>query len=337
MRHFKKAILVSIAFIILVSVPSIICLRSCFQQSEDRIARDAFAGDLDYLIIGASQGMCAFKSALIDENLGCSSYNLCSNMLTFDGRAALLTEEIQRNNIKTVVIEISYNAFSRSSDSLEGDLYLVPRLLNDKERASYFFKHIDFFHWDLPFSNYVRIGASLFMRSVLKKQHQTPVTNSLKGFSPAQASDLTLSTDEIDELHDTEALDTSINQESVEALERMIDLIRSNGADVIFAVTPLSDAMIWRVENWSDFQSALESLRTKYHVDTYDFNLLKKRYELFHDKASFKDDYHLSKEGAEVFTLEYCRIMKMVETGQSVEDLFYRSYAEMKSDSPYNN
>ena len=334
MKHFKKAILVTVVFVLITAVISTVSITAYFNNESDRQVREEFSGELDYLVVGASHGLRAFVPGVMDENLGCSSYNLSGALMTFNGREALLYEELERSEIKTVVFEISYNALTRPISEIEGDLHVVPRLAEAKDRAAYFFNNIDGFHWDLPYSYYFTNGTLSLLKSIRGSAPKS-AAQSKKGYSPLNAVDLTLSESEAKEIHNSISNETEINKENLEVLERMLAALEKEGAEVIFAVTPVSNACIWEADNWDTFYSDLKDLSRDYNVKMYDFNLLKNRYELFNDKTSFFDNYHLSDEGAKTFSQEYCKVIKEAEN-KSVDSLFYESYAEMKNDSPYN-
>ncbi len=334
MRHFKKAILVSLVFIIIAAVISATSISVYFNDVSDRKIRSELAGELDYLIIGASHGLRAFVPSIIDDNLNCSSYNLSGALMTFKGREAILNEELQRNHVKNVIFEISYNALTRPLNEIEGDLHVVPRLNSAKGRVAYFLSNIDVFHWDLPYSYYFTNGTFSLLKKILRPSAQD-TQDSNKGYAPLNATDLTLNKSEIQEKYNSNTNETTINKENIVVLEKMIDSCRKAGANVIFVVTPVSDSCIWESSNWDVFYSNLKELSAEYNVKLYDFNLLKARYQLFNDKISFYDNYHLSNDGAKLFSQSYCNIVKMSDK-QAIDSLFYSSYSEMKEDSPYN-
>ena len=332
MKHFKKALLVTLSFIVIVAVISTVSITAYFNNENDRGVRQNLAGELNYLVVGASHGLRAFVPSVMDGELGCSSYNFSGALMTFNGREALLNEELSRNDVKTVVFEISYNALTRPISEIEGDLHVVPRLITAKDRAAYFFNNIDGFSWDLPYSYYFTNGTLSILENL---RGSKALKQSKKGYSPLKAVDLTLDDAEIPEIHNSVSNETEINEENLVVLERMLSACEKEGAEVIFAVTPVSNACIWEADNWDVFYKDLKALSEKYNVKAYDFNLLKNRYELFNDKTSFFDNYHLSDEGAKTFSQEYCKIIKEAESA-SVDSLFYESYAEMKKDSPYS-
>ena len=67
----------------------------------------------------------------------------------------------------------------------------------------------------------------------------------------------------------------------------------------------------------------------------WDFNLYRGRYELFTDRTSYYDDYHLSTDGATVFTRLMADCVKRARAGEDFSEEFYSSYEAMKADSPY--
>lgn len=304
------------------------------ESTNDRNARDDLAGSLDYLFVGASHGLRAFIPSVIDEELNCNSYNLSGALMTFNGREAILNEELQRNDIKTVVIEISFDAFVRTSDEVEGNLYTVPRLAPASKRITYFIKNIDVFHYDLPYYYYFKDGMFALINNI-RTNNLSNDQNNNKGYEAIESNDITLSDNAVLETLNSYSIDTTFRQNNIASFDRMVDSCRDNNTKVIVVVTPISDSRIWEVDNWNDFYLTLKDFCEERNIEVYDFNLLKNRYELFNDSVSYYDDIHLSDEGAHVFSREFSIIMNMVNNHQDVSSLFYSSYSQMKADSPY--
>lgn len=335
MQHFKKALLVTSAFVLAVLFFTFPFVWGTLHNDAytDREAREELTGKLDYLIVGASQGLRSLKPSILDETLGCNSYNLCGVLTTFNGREALLNEELERNNIKTVVIEISRDAMGRSAEALEGDMFILSRLSSFCNSVKYFFKNVSISQWDYVYYYYFNMGARNLVHKI--KQINVDTVND-KGYIPELQKDVAIAPQDVYEIHNSITMEFDTNLENVNTLERMIAAIQAENAQVYIVVIPLSDHHIWEVENWADFEASLAELSTLLGVKIIDFNLLKSRYKVINDKTSFYDTSHMSDEGATAFSYEYCKIMNLIEEGQNVDDLFYGTYAEMKQDSPYN-
>ena len=108
-----------------------------------------------------------------------------------------------------------------------------------------------------------------------------------------------------------------------------------NGIRVVFVTVPESDGYLWKRDGFDDFKSICQKWFVEKNCEYYDFNLLKDRYRLFSDSCSYVDEGHLCGVGSETFTSVFCDIIKKVDAGEDVSDLFYDSYKEMKQDSPY--
>ena len=156
MQHFKKALLVTSAFILVIALLTFPFVWSTWHNNDytDREERNSLAGELDYLIVGASQGLRSLKPSIIDEALGCNSYNLSGILTTFNGREALLYEELARNDIKTVVIEISRDTMGRTTKALEGDMFTLPRLSSFDRSLDFLIKNVDVSQWDYVYYHY---------------------------------------------------------------------------------------------------------------------------------------------------------------------------------------
>ena len=353
MRDSKKAITVTLIFIVLVIIISAIPVGANIFYNSDRILRDELAGSIDYVVIGASHGLCAFVPEIIDEQLDCCSYNLCGSLITFNGRKALIEEEIERNSIKTLVIELSYNTFVRETYDNEGNMYVVPRLSGLKSKLKYGFENLKFDGIDWVYSSYLLSGLQKCARfSYLLYKNADNIGNVIdiyvddanddqskayKGFMARTVDNATIDSGSVKGEYNSVSINRNYNQENIEVLDDIVSMAKEKNIEVIFAVTPLADAEIWRNDNWDDFYSDIKGICEAYECPLFDFNLMKSRYALLSDDVSFWGNSHLCKAGAEVFTAEYCRIMNKYNSGEDITEEFYNSYDEMKADSPYWN
>ena len=53
------------------------------------------------------------------------------------------------------------------------------------------------------------------------------------------------------------------------------------------------------------------------------------------DELAYYDAGHLNDTGADIFGMEYCRIMRMVDAGEDISELFYGSYDELDASCNY--
>ena len=113
MRNFKRILKTVSLFLAVIIVLSVVFgalyLRGENYDYQDYRERDALAGELTMLINGASYVMYGIDPDVLDAYLGANvhSYNLTTSMLTLEGRYALLKKELERNPVKTVILEVS--------------------------------------------------------------------------------------------------------------------------------------------------------------------------------------------------------------------------------------
>lgn len=341
MQTFKRIFCALLIFIVTFTSVSVAVIYP-FVNSEteffqDSKLRQSLAGTIDCVVLGASQGVCSFVPEIMDKELGVNSYNLCSAMIPMYARKYLLEKELKRNNIQTVIIDLSYNTLNRSSDDEygNGDVRVIEKLDSFGERLYYMYKYIKINDW-------LNIYSRLFINSlngietrISKGTHN--VNYEAKGFDAKKATDITLSPEEAAEIHNTEKVSIDYFKDNVEQLTEIIDLCKSNGIRVIVAVVPLSDRILWKYESMDSFREWAENYCHELNCEFYDFNLLKNRYSLFNESNSwYSDASHMSEIGARAFTAEFSEVIKQVNLNQDINDLFYPSYNEMLKHSPYN-
>ena len=340
MKHSKKAIIVSVVFVLVVTLIYGVVAVPYLYFNNDKILRNELAGNTDCIIIGASHGLSGFVPQVLDENMECHSYNLCGSLITFNGRLALLEEEIYRNPVKTVVVDISYNAFSRPSLSAEGNTYIIPRFNEQSKMLNYFtgnkmYQDIDTtysYYFSYGMQDYPKLVKSVFnglksnksLSEYIKKNYLSDKERKNKGYVEKNKSGSPkLSEDEISQKYNSEEIDRNYNFENIEILKQIVKICRDKNVNVIFAVVTVSDAAIWKTSNWDDFYNDIVKISKEMDCRLIDFNLLKNRYELFSDDKSFSDNYHLCAEGARTFSGEFSKVINKINNGENVDDMFY--------------
>ena len=156
-----------------------------------------------------------------------------------------------------------------------------------------------------------------------------------KGFIKKEAIDLSLNNDQILQNYCINSFSTNSNPNNIEIIDSIIYDLRKKDIRVIVVTLPYADRSIWEYSNWDSFNNQTKELKDRLNIPYFDFNLLRTRYSLFNDSESFVDTDHLSESGAKAFTNAFCEIIKKLDAGEDVSDLFYDSYEEMKQDSPY--
>lgn len=339
MHNFKKFALsvlgVVIVFALLSAVLIAPFLHSEMAYYQDGNVRDELAGSIDTLIIGSSNSLCGMNPTILDRELSCNSYNLSSTLMSMGSRDFLLRKEIARNPVKTVIVDLSYETLTRNENAeyAQGDCVTLARLSSFGERINFMFHHVRMDDWLNMYSR-LSISGMEWWLSVLTGHEMHNVEARAKGFYERSSNDIMISAEDVKQSYKQNLLNTEFNESSVNQFVSQIEFCKQQGAQVILAVMPKSDRNIWRFEGQDTFLQKAQKLAQAMDCSLFDLNLLRNRYDLWSDYDSYYDETHLSGEGAEVLTEVFCDIIKKSKT-EDVSQYFYKSYEEMKADSPY--
>lgn len=292
-------------------------------------------GKIDCLILGASHALDGFVPNVIDDILGCNCYNLSGSQLTWPGREALLKEEISRNPVKTVILEIAYDTLCYDPYNTEGNIYLISRLITASERFIFTCKNVHLNDWHKIYADFLNSGFRYLFNSVFTDKNVNNVIYENKGFAPKEENDISLSGNEIANNHNSSHISENYNKKNITSLYNIISCCKDNDIELIFVVTPVSDRQIWESSDFSFFYHFLISISEETNCKFYDFNLIKERYSVFSDKTSFFDSGHLSASGAIEFSKLFAETINNERSGSGNNGKFYNSYSEMIMDSPY--
>lgn len=313
----------------------LLAISSPYAHNYDWYLREDLSGSLDFLIVGASHGQCALYTREIDRITGSNSYNLCYDSEKNFEKEYLLSKELSRNNIKTVVIELSYDTLqsSRRTDYADANVFSIMRMDSFSDRIQYFSRNVKFDN-----KLYVYAGVMCHrLLGMLQQKHIEEEQIDLKGSRFISGKDYCLLPEEVvDAYNKNEFSVSSFKEDTVNGFTDLIDLCQEHGAKVIVAVVPVSDNFLWHMDNLDEFSAWAKEYCAENHVEYYDFNLLKDRYILFSDKDCYSTDtHHMSEKGSRVFSGIFANTIQKASDGQDVSDYFYSSFDEMKQDSPY--
>ncbi len=330
MHNFKKIILHTALLIFFVTI-ILICSTLPYFWGEsyyyqDYKVRTSLSGKLDTLVIGSSHALRSIKPTVLNEKLNTKAYNLSSPLMSMYGRYVMLEKEINRNPVKTVYLEISYNALTldRKTLGLEGDLYVLGRFDNVFER-------INFFTNAFTPEEYRKVLSDIIVRSKNSFSiHNTIEQYKTFGYLSMPSNNQLLSDEVKEKVKNTKVLDTKIKEESLNYFDKIIKLCKENDIRVILVVTPVTERMILEYSNLDDIFSQYIDLAKEYNCEYYDFNLDKNRMKLYSEESSFYDNTHMSDSGAEIFSNRLTEIIEDVDRGNNVSNYFLNSYTELK-------
>ena len=340
MQTFKKVLAAILCFAALLTLLSVVILvpysRSESNYNQDSKLRSQLAGTIDYIFIGASHGLVTFIPEAADNELNCVSYNLSESMLPMYSRYYLLRKELDRNPVKTVVLELSCDTLSRNAAKEYGigEDATIDRLDSFSERAEYLLKYTAYDDWLNVYSRQLTSGISYWKKRVLGNL-ECEVDYAAKGFYGREPSDVSLSSEEIIREYNKSRQPDSFKSEEKAKFQDVVDLCKSYGCRVIVVVVPVPDSYIWERDNLDAFTRNAVEFCDENNIEFYDFNLVRDRYEIYSDQYSFSDGDHMSTTGAEAFMKSYITIMKSVDANEDISCMFYDSYSDLKEDSPY--
>ena len=340
MRTIKQILLSLLYFVVFFATISAMVIIPYYNNEsmgyQDASYRKSLAGKIDYIILGASQGQAGFIPKTLDEELGCYSYNLSIVLMPMHARRMELEQELARNDVKTVVVEVSYDFLQLEAghDAAVADERVLTRIDNWSGRFEYLTKHIRFDDWLNVYAHSFVTGI-INMKTMYYNRGLNNEMNDSKGHLYRYKADITLTAEEAAAIHETKPYERDFYKDNYEVLKEILDICNEHGITTYIVCVPVSDAYVWEYSNLDDFLQWGQELAAEKNCLFLDFNLLKTRYEDFTDKESFSDKDHMSEEGAIVFTQRYIEVVKKIEAGEYVSGMFYSSYKDMIADSPY--
>lgn len=346
-KNIIKALTATIVFISIWMIFTIGIIEP-FMNSEyanwnDLQLRNSLSGKIDCVMCGACHCNYSFNPVIVDEELGCCSYNLSGPELNWDARRYLLEDIIDKNDIKTVYMEIAYDNLSRSpKETSSQNIYFLPRLSKVSQRLSFVIKNTTINNYTALLSNLYVVSFQYLSKRILNQatgEEKICINNveyDCKGYIPRENIDLTWSNTEIVEKYNScSVCKNDFLDINLEILDDVMGLCKEKSINVVFVVVPIPDNKLWEVNDFDAFRLRLNSLVKKYNCQCYDFNLLKEHDSYFSMNESFTDEFHLSEKGAESFNRIFCEIMKEIDKGYDVSKYFYGSYTEAKCQLPY--
>ncbi|MBO4418701.1 MAG: hypothetical protein J5789_02615 [Oscillospiraceae bacterium] len=333
MRNFKKILLTCVAFVLLVGLLSIgfmeVYFRTEYDVFQDGSERDALAGTIDCLYCGASHGYRAFKPSVIDPILGTRSYNLSGAMMTMQGRYELLRDEIERNPVKQVYLEVSFGTMTRNrvEEGPEGDLYTLARLNGFSRRADYFFRCFSVEEYPDVYRQFLSLGIDAALQ--LFRGQKADHSRRDRGYVPAGIRTMEFDTNYTVIFH-SKKYPTQIDPYNQEYLDKILALCQAHDIEVILVTTPLSKTALCQSVNLQYFYEWYRDFAKERGLRFYDFNLYREKERLFPDETMFYDTLHFNDEGASLFSRLFAELMVRADSGEDLSDLFFATYPAME-------
>lgn len=341
MRNFSKAFFVSVAFLLCVVLLSYVLIEPFYEVRpnyyQDQHARETVSGTVDFAVLGASFAYRSIDPKVIDPILGTHSYNYSGASMTMAGRYELFTQELARNPIQTVLIDLGSDMIYRDRDTVqdpEGDLYLLDRLGSWRDRLGYIARHI---RPDELFSTYSHLlteGVKT-LKSHKVSQYSDEYRLECRGYYPKLTNDMRMSDAEARAIRDTGSIRAEVGEtpsaENLEYLAKIVELCKEKGIEVLLFTAPVSLRYICEYSDLDEPREIYENAAKELGVPYIDFNLLRDRNELFSEETDFYDRCHMSLNGAPLFSEYLANFILQLRAGEVTDDMFYASYAAVKA------
>ncbi len=339
MRSFKRFLKTVGIFLLIVAILSSFFI-SCYLKGEnfhyqDARERDALSGKLDFLLCGASYTLFGMRPDILTEQMGVNAYSLAGTLLTLRGRYELLQQELARNQVDIVVLEVSPDTLlrDRAEEGPKGDLPMLGRITDAGERWCYFREAFRVTEWPEVYYDLVSKGMDSALR-LLNGTYTTENQITVRGYYENHNPQKYIPNNYRD-LYNVQSLPEQVIPENVAWLEKMVELCREYGATPYLITAPQSKYYNCVFANLDYYESWYRSFAAEHQIPYYNFNLAKNKLELLPDETCFYDETHLNTKGGEIFTRMMWDIILHHQQGRDNGFYFYNSYEELTWYSGY--
>ncbi len=333
MRNFKKILKSVGAFLLAVCLLSAFFI-ACYLKGEnfhyqDAREREALAGQVNFLSAGASYTLFGIRPDILDARMGVKSYNLAGTLLTLRGRYVLLEQELARNPVETVVLEVSPDTLlrQREEEGPKGDLPMLGRIERGSVRWRYFREAFSPAEWPEVYYDMTSKGIESALRLVTGSYRQE---NDIMraGYYVNTKPDCEIPAADESAFH-IQSLPEQVVEENVAWLEKTVELCQSWGAEVWLITVPQTEYYNNAYVNLDYYQQWFTEFAASHSLRYYNFNLAKDKLSLLPDQGCFYDDTHLNTRGGEVFTEMLAEVLENDRNGVDNSQRFYGSYEEL--------
>lgn len=332
MHNFKKACVTTAALVLLVcllcSLVTAPYFGGTYYYYEDAALRQELAGTIDTLVVGASYSNWGIDPRILDAELGCNSYNLSSCLQTMKGRYYLLEKELERNPVKTVIMEVSAYSLTRNrqEEGPEGDIYVLGRLDSLPERLKFSLTH--FTPGEYTQILHDTMNRGLYGWKELLRGGESQLDRDAKGLHTYAFVDQLIYLSQLDAIQQTEPLPMELNPENVLYFEKCMDLCREKGVRVVLVATPITGRAILHYTGYDELVQTYRDYAEQYDCPYFDFNLYRRKIWEIRDYDSYMDLQHLSDRGVERFTTILADFLRRDAAGEDLSEQFFDTYEE---------
>ena len=301
--------------------------------------------NIDVLFVGSSHCYRSFIPEILDEKLGCNTFNAGTSAQTLDGSYVIIKEAVKYNDIDHIYLEMYFNASFASykkrseltqtyiiADYLRPSLDKVRYLLNASSKKYYSNSFI------LARRNWTRIYDAGFVKDLLIRKNSDAYKNYkydyITGDNEWYSGKGYVANNEIIEnwnyFSDPNTKSNSLGKVTndwLRSLEDIIEFCEKKDIQLTLVSAPMPHYQLIRWGNYDEYIKAVQNVIAGTDISYYDFCLCKDTY--FPDTSEvYKDVSHLNCYGAELFSNLFA---DFVNGKISEDELFWNSYAEKLS------
>ena len=304
--------------------------------------------NIDVAFVGSSHVKRSFSPAIIDEKMGCYSFNLGSANQGLDDSFAMIKELCARNRPDTIYLEIYYRIFLedyRNKESMTQTFILSDYMKPSLRKLEYIFSAVPKNQLANALIPARRKWKKLFdfdyIVDLVKKKRSDMYVNYHwddsegleyyveRGFFACDhgMSDKKLWNDRA--YGKIKGVKPEKHPEACRLLADIINYCRRRGVKIVLVSAPQPEWTIVGRGNYQKFIDMMRDLAGQNGVEYYDFNLVRPEHFDTSCLSYFRDFTHLSTSGAETFS----RVFGDFFGGKlSREQVFYSSMADKLAD-----
>ncbi len=286
--------------------------------------RKHLSGKIDTVIIGDSFPMYAVQPDILDNTMGCISFNACSASQHLDKSYYLLLDYIRTENIKTVYFGIDYYNFLKESenDSVTGNQIVYERLTNPKVKFNYlrnYYKLDDTWYWLFPQKIRTDKLPDIINNLKVKLSYEyfhylpSPKSSSILDSGTYYYDKGYVRTDLCNDSYTEGSFDMkNISDKNIKWFDSILSLCKKNNIDLKLFHTPIKSSRLNAIKNYSLFTDTVNKEASKYGYTFTDYNFHPERSEMS-DDLCFVNAAHLNFTGSKLFMQWLCNDIEHTE------------------------
>lgn len=346
MRSFKKILLMLLILLGMESIlGSLLEPVTYANYLEQDLKQMKAAGEQpDVVLLGDSRIYRSFVPAVFDEKFDGGAHctiNTGSGSQSMRGTFFYLKDLLKRYPIKYAIVGLTYTAFQTvDHPSIQSDLVVLDRIKDPAVKLAYISnamsaKELPYLLKSYRYRGKIA-GIPENVRTKLSEEYRQGIDTrpgehyedrgyvwSESGFREGETG-----MPSPDPMQWEEA---ELDQEAIVWLDRIRELCRQQGAELIFVTGPTTLSTIYSVREYEKSYVFFREYAARWGVPYFELNLLKDRKRLLPD-VMMRDSDHVCGAGAEQISALFCDILNAYLAGKDTSAYFYASVEEMKQD-----